>query len=93
MPRDQQRQIHCPSVETGGKEETLAQSTLLALGSKWGQEHAKQAAHHVAAVRMNSAFSGQVGQESNLQPAVLEPRVREFMGVHAMSLNVATRHR
>ena len=32
---------------------------------------------------------GQVGQESNLQPAVLEPRFRQFMGVHAMSLHVA----
>jgi hypothetical protein len=31
---------------------------------------------------------GQVGQESNLHPAVLEPRVRECMGVHAMSLSV-----
>ena len=36
---------------------------------------------------------GQVGQESNLHPAVVEPRVREFMGIHAMSLHVATRHR
>jgi hypothetical protein len=36
---------------------------------------------------------GQVGQESHLQPAVLEPRVREFMGVHALSLYVATRLR
>jgi hypothetical protein len=40
-----------------------------------------------------AGIQGQVGQESNLQPAVLEPRVRESMGVHAMSLHVAIRHR
>ncbi len=42
---------------------------------RWGQmgsKHAKQAAHHMPAAQLNSRFTGQVGQESNLQPAVLE---------------------
>ena len=55
---------------------------------RWGQigsKHAKQAARHVAAAQMNSGFLGQVGQESNLQPAVLEPaavRSATFRDVH-----------
>jgi hypothetical protein len=55
------------------------------VGVKWGQKHEKQAARHVAAAQINSRFMGQVGQESNLQPAVLEPaaiRSAAFRGVH-----------
>jgi len=44
--------------------------------SRWrqvGSATAKWAARHIAAVRMNSGFSGQMGQASNLQAAVLAP--------------------
>jgi transposase len=57
---------------------------VLALGSN-GSKQARRAAHHTAATLINSGFSGQVGQESNLQPAVLEPaavRSGTFTEVH-----------
>ena len=47
----------------------------VAVLSRWGQrvsKHAQWVACHAATVPMNSGFDGQVGQESNLQPAVLE---------------------
>jgi hypothetical protein len=62
----------------------LAQRAMLALGSN-GSKHVKWAAYHVAAARMISGLVGQVGQESNLQPAVLEPaavRSATFRDVH-----------
>jgi hypothetical protein len=50
-----------------------------------GSKNAKQAARYVAAASINSRFTGQVGQESNLQPAVLEHaavRSATFKDVH-----------
>jgi hypothetical protein len=58
--------------------------------SHWGQmrsKHAKWAAHQVAASTMNSGPIGQVGQESHLQPAVVEPaavRSASFRNVHEL---------
>jgi hypothetical protein len=41
-------------------------------GVKWGSTHAKWAGATRPVAPINSGFAGQVGQESKLQPAVLE---------------------
>src|SRR5262245_56950189 len=41
-------------------------------GLKLRSKHTKQVIRHAPASRMNSGISGQVGQESNLPPTVLE---------------------
>jgi hypothetical protein len=49
--------------------------SIASVGVKWVKAR-KMGWIHEAAAQMNSAFPGQVGQESNLQPAVLEHSAR-----------------
>jgi hypothetical protein len=46
------------------------------VGVKWGQMQERQAVRHMACSSDECRSTGQVGQESNLQPAVLEHAAR-----------------
>ena len=71
---------------------TNRSSVMLLVVCKWGQigVNTHIVLGYAAAAPMNSVFARQVGQESHLQPAVVEPaalRSGKFRDVHEVAEN------